>query len=159
MTSTAIVHDGAEDNPLQQFANARALWEMIEPDTQHLAEEDCAHLRASIDVLLAKVETATSVSEQSSGFTLASFALPEPEKVVVRREIGVSEDEAVRQALEAGKVELTKEKADLVAEIAAHAGHLNHKQKIHYLSKLKNENDELKTALREAKALAGNKEN
>ena len=61
MTSTAIVHDGAEDNPLQQFANARALWEMIEPDTQHLAEEDCAHLRASIDVLLAKVETATSV--------------------------------------------------------------------------------------------------
>ena len=61
MTSTAIVHGGAEDSPLQQFANARALWEMIEPDTQHLAEEDCTHLRASIDVLLAKVETATSV--------------------------------------------------------------------------------------------------
>lgn len=53
---TAIV---AEDNPLQQVANARALWEMIEPHSQHLGEEDCAHLRASIDVLLAKVVAAT----------------------------------------------------------------------------------------------------
>jgi hypothetical protein len=46
---------GAEDNPLRHVVDARTLWEMIEPHSRHLADEDCAHLRASIDVLLAKV--------------------------------------------------------------------------------------------------------
>ena len=61
MTSTAIVlaspspPPGAEDNPLRHVVDAAALWEMIEPQSRHLADEDCAHLRASIDVLLAKV--------------------------------------------------------------------------------------------------------
>ena len=47
----------AEDNPLRHVVDARALWEMIEPHSRHLADEDCAHLKASIDVLLAKVAT------------------------------------------------------------------------------------------------------
>ena len=51
------------------------------------------------------------------------------------------------EALEADKAQLASEKSELLLEIAQHAGHLNHKQKIHYLGKLKVENDELKQQL------------
>ena len=35
--------------------NTQILWEMIEPHAEHLCDEDQGHLRAVIDVLLAKV--------------------------------------------------------------------------------------------------------
>ena len=53
--------------------------------------------------------------------------------------------------LEKVKDGLANDKAQLVAEIAQHAGHLNHKQKIQYVSKLKLENDELREQLKRAK--------
>lgn len=75
----------------------------------------------------------------------------------------VVELRALVDALEADKARLTAEKGELLAEVAQNAGHLNHKQKIHYLSKLKTENDELKLQLKEARGLAapkgGGKEN
>ena len=53
---------GSEANPL---LNPAVLWEIIEPHTGHLADEDRTHLRASIDVLIAKV-TAALVWQPSS---------------------------------------------------------------------------------------------
>ena len=55
-------------------------------------------------------------------------------------------------ALHAEKEGLAREKGELVAELARTAGHLNHKQKIHYVAKLKAENDTLKEALKNALA-------
>jgi hypothetical protein len=88
MTSTAIVlarpslpppipPPVAEDNPLRHVVDARALWEMIEPHSQHLADEDCAHLKASIDVLLAKLATALAHSP-ACGSPRAPRPAPQP---------------------------------------------------------------------------------
>ena len=54
------------------------------------------------------------------------------------------------EALKRERSHLMKEKGELLAEIAKQAGHLNHKQKIQYVSKLKKENDDLRRQLREA---------
>ena len=51
---------------------------------------------------------------------------------------------------------LEEDKSRMTAEMAKYAGHLNHKQKIQYVTKLKLENDELKQRL---SALATGKEN
>lgn len=56
------------------------------------------------------------------------------------------------EALDQERSTLAMEKGELVAELARHAGHLNHKQKIHYVAKLKHENDELKQQLKETLA-------
>ena len=61
-------------------------------------------------------------------------------------------------ALEADKAALVSEKAALVAEVAQHAGHLNHKQKIAYVAKLKQENEDLRAALKKAQLAAYAKE-
>lgn len=47
--------------------------------------------------------------------------------------------------------ELLQEKGALLAEVARSAGHLNHKQKIHYVARLKEENDELRAQLKMAR--------
>lgn len=59
---------------------------------------------------------------------------------------------ATAAELKARCATLEAEKSALVAELAKTAGHLNHKQKIHYLSQLKNENDDLRMQLKEARA-------
>jgi DNA repair exonuclease SbcCD ATPase subunit len=98
------------------------------------------------------------------------------ELAAVRREL--TEERALHESAARGKAqlaqeceELTKErdllareKGELLAEVAHHAGHLNHKQKIHYVSQLKSENDALKQELKELRAgkrggAVANKEN
>ena len=54
------------------------------------------------------------------------------------------------ESLKTERCQLLKEKGELLAQIAKQAGHLNHKQKIHYVAKLKEENDDLKRQLKEA---------
>ena len=68
----------------------------------------------------------------------------------------VADLEARCDALQAETEALREEKSALIAEAAKTAGHLNHKQKIQYVAKLKSENDELKQQL---KQLAVGKEN
>ena len=41
-----------------------------------------------------------------------------------------------------------------MTQVAQHAGHLNHKQKIAYVGKLKHENEELRAALKKAQLAA-----
>ena len=61
---------------------------------------------------------------------------------------------AERDSLLAEREALLAENGDLLTEVARHAGHTNHKQKILYVAKLKEEIDNLKLQLREARGLA-----
>jgi hypothetical protein len=63
------------------------------------------------------------------------------------------------EALEAERDALLEEKRALLAEVANQAGHLNHKQKIHYVARLKQENEELREQIRAMKDGASGKEN
>ena len=61
--------------------------------------------------------------------------------------------EAEAEYVRSLKASLEHQKDELLAECARNAGHLNHRQKIHYVARLKAENDELKQQLSQARAL------
>ena len=89
----------------------------------------------------------------SDGATVASAA--SAELACTRKLLHAAESKAMDALQHAAELQeerdrLAAEKAELVAEIANMSGHVNHKQKIHYVAKLKKEVDELKVALKEA---------
>ena len=88
-----------------------------------------------------------------SAFTASTFALLREACVTLQPYPMADELRSRCAKLQEERDGLAAEKAELVVELSRQAGHLNHKQKIHYVAKLKQEVDELKTALKEAQQL------
>lgn len=119
-------------------------------------------MQAAVEAAEAQARAAAEV-EAAEALRLAgeeaSAAAAKAHKVAAESAVAMAEAEAARTAAAASADELRArcealeaDKAALLAEVAKIAGHVNHKQKIHYLSKLKAENDDLRMQLKAARS-------
>lgn len=119
------------------------------------AEAEAEAHRAEAEARKAEVQVSKAEAEASKAKAEASLAMAEDvQRQAARLEARVHGLLAERDSLLAEREALLAEKGDLLTEVARHAGHTNHKQKILYVAKLKEEIDHLKLQLREARGLA-----
>lgn len=119
------------------------------------AEAEAEAHRAEAEARKAEVQVSKAEAEASKAKADASLAMAEDvQRQAARLEARVHALLAERDALLAEREALLAEKGELLTEVARHAGHTNHKQKILYVAKLKEEIDHLKLQLREARGLA-----
>lgn len=119
------------------------------------AEAEAEAHRAEAEARKAEVQVSKAEAEASKAKADASLAMAEDvQRQAARLEARVHALVAERDALLAVNEALLAEKGELLTEVARHAGHTNHKQKILYVAKLKEEIDHLKLQLREARGLA-----
>ena len=114
--------------------------------------EELEKAEAEAEAHRAEAEARKAEAEASKAKADASLAMAED--VQRQAEARVHGLVAERDSLLAEREALLAENGDLLTEVARHAGHTNHKQKILYVAKLKEEIDNLKLQLREARGLA-----
>jgi chromosome segregation ATPase len=119
------------------------------------AEAEAEAHRAEAEARKAEVQVSKAEAEASKAKADASLAMAEDvQRQAARLEARVHGLVAERDSLLAVNEALLAVKGELLTEVARHAGHTNHKQKILYVAKLKEEIDHLKLQLREARGLA-----
>ena len=117
--------------------------------------EELEKAEAEAEAHRAEAEARKAEAEASKAKADASLAMAEDvQRQAARLEARVHGLVAERDSLLAEREALLAENGDLLTEVARHAGHTNHKQKILYVAKLKEEIDNLKLQLREARGLA-----